>query len=142
MNANALDTLSFDKLVPSDSKYLKKEDFDEDGSIVTIKGFKYESIKTDDGEEDKVICYFEEFEKGLVLNRTNASLIPICTGAKTAGDAKGRQLVVYVDPTVSFGGKIVGGLRLKKVPGAPKAAPRMAKPAPVVDDFDDESIPI
>jgi len=135
MSANPLDSLTFDKLVPTDSKYLRKEDFDEDGEVVTIKGFKYEDIKTDDGGlEQKTVLYLEEHEKGLVLNRTNASLIPICTGAKTAGDARGKRVVIYVDPTVGYGGKVVGGLRLKKVPGAPKQRPAAAAGV----DFNDE----
>lgn len=141
MNISTLDALTFDKLVPSESKYLKKEDLAdfEDGAIVTIKGFKYESIQTgDDAAEDKVICYFKEFDKGMVLNKTNASLIPICTGARTAGEARGKQLVLYVDPTVSYGGKIVGGLRLKKVPGAPKAPRAVARPPEREPGSDDD----
>jgi hypothetical protein len=38
--------------------------------------------------------------------------------------------VVFNDPTVSFGGKITGGLRIKKPSGPPKAAP-------VRDELDD-----
>ena len=124
-NSNSLDNLSFDQLVPSDSKFLKKEDFDEDGEVCTIKGFKHEDIKTDDGGlESKTVMYLEEHEKGLVLNRTNASLLPIVTGAKTAGEARGKKIVIYVDPTVGYGGKVVGGIRIKKVPGAPKQRPQ------------------
>jgi hypothetical protein len=124
-----LNALNFDQLVPKTSKYLSKEDVGEDGVILTIAGFRLEAINTDDGEEDKVILHFEESDvKPMVVNRTNAQLLKQITGAQTAGEAKGRQIVVYNDPSVGFGGKIVGGLRIKKVPGAPKVVRPAAPP--------------
>lgn len=130
MNLNAL---SFDQLVPSNSKYLTKDDVGEDGVILTVKGFRHETIKGDEGEEDKVILHFVEDVKPMVLNRTNSQLIAVATGAKVAGDAVGKQIVVFNDPTVSFGGKVTGGLRIKKLAGAPK--PATAKAAKF-DDLD------
>ena len=115
------DAMSFDDLVPVESKYLTKNDVGEDGVILTIKGFKRETLKSDEGDEEKTVMYFEEDYKPMILNRTNAQLLPICTGAANAGQARGRQIVVYNDPTVGFGGRITGGVRLKKVPGPPKA---------------------
>lgn len=121
----SINDLDFDSLVPSKSKYLAKGDVTEDGVILTIKGFRKEVIESDDGDEEKTVMYFEEDGyKGMVLNRTNAQLIPVATGAKTAGEARGKKIVVYNDPTVGFGGKITGGLRIKKVTGAPKSAKR------------------
>lgn len=120
---NDLNSLTFDQLVPSNSKFLTKDDVGEDGLVLTIKGFRMETLKGDDSEEDKMVLHFMEDIKPMVLNRTNAQLVGVCTGAKTAGEARGKQIVVYNDPTVSFGGKITGGLRIKKVAGAPKAAP-------------------
>lgn len=126
-----LNNLSFDQLVPSNSKYLTKDDAGEDGVVLTIKGFRMETLKGDDGEEDKMVMHFMEDVKPMVLNRTNAQLIGVVTGCKTAGEARGKQLVVFNDPTVGFGGKITGGLRIKKIAGAPKAAP---KASDVLDD--------
>lgn len=118
-----LNALSFDQLVPKNSKYLSKEDVGEDGLILTIRGVRMETLKTDEGDEDKVVLHFEEDVKPMVLNRTNSQLLGAATGAKNAGEAKGKQIVVYNDPTVGFGGKITGGLRIKKIAGAPKPAP-------------------
>jgi hypothetical protein len=117
-----INALSFDDLVPSNSKYLSKSDVGEDGLILTIKGFKVETLKSDEGEEDKTVMHFIEDVKPMVLNRTNSQLVGVATGAKTAGEARGKKIVVYNDPTVGFGGKITGGLRIKKVTGAPKPA--------------------
>ncbi len=122
---NDLNSLTFDQLVPSNSKFLTKDDVGEDGLVLTIKGFRMETLKGDDSEEDKMVLHFMEDVKPMVLNRTNAQLVGVCTGAKTAGEARGKQIVVYNDPTVSFGGKITGGLRIKKIVGAPKSAPKV-----------------
>lgn len=129
-----INAMSFDELVPSNSKYLSKSDVGEDGLILTIRGFRMETLKSDDGDEDKMVMHFMEDMKPMVLNRTNAQLVGVATGAKTAGDAKGKQVVVFNDPTVGFGGKITGGLRIKKVTGAPRAAARS-------EDFDEASVP-
>lgn len=131
MNIN---DLSFDQLVPSESKYLSKGDVGEDGVILTVKGFRMESIKTDDGDEDKMVLHFRENIKPMILNRTNAQLIAIATGASKAGEAVGKQIVVFNDPTVSFGGKVMGGLRIKKLAGAPKQPGAPAEREPGSDD--------
>jgi hypothetical protein len=126
-----LNSMTFDQLVPSNSKYLTKDDVGEEGLVLTIKGFRMETLKGDDSEEDKMVLHFVEDMKPMVLNRTNAQLVGVCTGAKTAGEARGKQIVVFNDPTVSFGGKITGGLRIKKISGPPRQA------APKKDEADD-----
>ncbi len=109
------DNMTFSELVPTKSDFLKKEDVGEGGLIVTIKGFTRETLKSDSGaDEEKTVMHFVEELKPMVLNATNAQLIPVCTGAQTAGQAKGKKIIVYNDPTVSFGGKITGGLRIRK----------------------------
>lgn len=133
-----INSLSFDALVPSNSKYLSKGDVGEDGLILTIKGFRMETLKSDDGEEDKMVMHFVEDVKPMVLNRTNAQLVSIATGAKVVGEAKGKQVVVYNDPTVSFGGQVKGGLRIKKVAGAPRTAPAPAAAKARVPGSDDD----
>lgn len=123
MNMNMLENMNFDQLVPTDSKYLKKEDVGDDGVILTIKGFTQETLQGDDGDEMKIVMHFAEGDyKPMVINRTNSQLIPIATGATVTGEAVGKQVVVYNDPTISFGGKVTGGLRIKKVQGAPRPA--------------------
>lgn len=121
-----INSMSFDELVPSNSKYLSKSDVGEDGLVLTIKGFRMEILKSDDGDEEKMVMHFAEDVKPMVVNRTNAQLIGVATGARNVGESKGKQIVVYNDPTVGFGGKITGGLRIKRVGGAPKTAPRAA----------------
>jgi hypothetical protein len=120
MNEN-LDNLSFDQLVPTNSNFLKKEDVTEDGVILTIKGFRHDVVKDENGQnEQKVVMDFMEHGyKPMVLNSTNSQLLKNATGCTVAGQAKGRKVVVYNDPNVSFGAKVTGGLRIKRIPGAP-----------------------
>ena len=129
MNSQDLNSMSFSQLVPKVSNFLSKEDVGEDGVILTIRGFKTETVKGDNGDETKVVMHFmEEGYKPMILNNTNSNILGKILNVATAGEAKGKQVVVYDDPTVGFGGKITGGIRLKKVSGAP-AAPRAAKSA-------------
>ena len=117
-----INSMSFNELVPTNSKYLKKDDVGEEGVILTIRGFKEETIEGDGGDEQKIVMYFMENYHPMVVNRTNSQLIGIATGAANAGEARGKKIVVYNDPTISFGGKVIGGLRIKKLATAPKQA--------------------
>ena len=133
MTTQDLNSLSFDRLVPSESTYLAKDDVGEDGVDLTVRGFKRETVKGDAGDEHKIVMYFVETGfKPMILNKTNANRLAIATGVSTAGEARGKKVNVYCDPMVEFGGKIVGGLRIRKATGAtPKAAPAGT-------DFDDD----
>ena len=128
-----INEMTFDELVPSQSKYLAKNDVGEDGLILTIRGFRREEVKGDDETELKVVMYFVEDVKPMILNRTNAALLAGATGVAKAGEAKGKQIVVYNDMSVSFGGRVTGGLRIKRIAGAPKTAPKSA-PGSSLDD--------
>ncbi len=130
-----INSMSFDQLVPTNSKYLTKGDVGEDGLILTIKGFKEEIIEGDNGDESKIVMYFVEDINPMVVNRTNSQLIGIATGASNAGEARGKQIVVYNDPSISFGGKVTGGLRIKKIAGAPRS---VAKADPIDDIGSDQ----
>ena len=65
----------------------------------------------------------------------SAALLAGATGVAKAGDAKGKQIVVYNDMTVSFGGRVTGGLRIKRIAGAPKPAPKAAAGSSLGDDI-------
>ena len=130
-----LNSMSFDTLVPKNSKYLAKEDVGTGGLILTIAGFKREAVKGDDGDEDKIIMYFAEDVKPMIVNRTNAALLAGATGVATAGEARGKQIIVYNDASITFGGKVTGGLRIRGTDAVkPRPAPARAQAAPPIDD--------
>lgn len=113
------------------SKYLKQDDIG-DGKLVTIAGFKKENVGQE-GEpaEHKWTVTFEELDKPLVLNATNIQLAEKACGSDDTDDWIGQKIVLYVDPNVSYGGKLVGGIRIR----APKTK---AKPAPARDEIDND----
>lgn len=102
-----------------ESKFLKKEDLDYDnGNLVTIKSIDQQNVGAADGEEELKWCMsFREFKKPMVLNSTNIQLATKALGTDETDEWIGKKIVIYVDDNVSFGGKLVGGIRIRKVRG-------------------------
>ena len=95
------------------SKYMKISDVP-DPVIVTIMGVKQVNVAKDDAEpEMKWAIKFEEFDKPMVLNTTNLQVAARVLGSKDTDDWKGKEIVLFTDPNVSFGGQITGGLRFR-----------------------------
>lgn len=120
------------------SKFLRKEDFDED-RVMTIRNVKLEDMPGDSGDQ-KWVLYFKEEAKGMALNVTTIRVLEQAFGDDT-DHWVGNRVMVYVDPNVSFGGKVVGGLRLR----TPKKQATRAPTPPVDESFDhdfaDKSVP-
>jgi hypothetical protein len=120
------------------SKYLAKADFD-DEQVCTIKGVKQENLAKDDqAEEFRWVLYFRDapVPKGMVMNITTIRVLEQAFGGDT-DHWVGNKVIVYVDPNVSFGGKVVGGLRLR-IAKQTKAAPGPAQAAAEAEKLDDE----
>lgn len=118
------------------SKFLKKEDFEED-RVLTIKGVKLEDMPGDQGQQ-KWVLYFREEPKGLAMSVTTIRVLEQAFGSDS-DQWIGNRVKVYVDPSVSFGGKVVGGLRIRTPKAGPKAAAPAPAPAPArVPGSDDE----
>lgn len=113
------------------SKFLRKEDFDDD-QVCTIKTVKLEEVAQG---ETKWIIYFNQHSKGMVLNITSIRVLEGAFG-DDSDDWIGKKVMVYVDPNVSFQGRVVGGLRLRP-PKKQTPAPEVA-PAPKDTEFDDD----
>lgn len=110
-----------------ESKYLKKEDVGEDGTIVTIAAFERVNVAMEnDAPEYKWTMRFEEFDKPMVLNSTNINLCEKALGSDNTDDWIGKKIIVYNEPNISFGNKLVGGIRVKP---HRKAAPPREIPA-------------
>lgn len=118
------------------SKFLRKEDFEED-RVMTIRGVKLEEMPGDSGDQ-KWVLYFNGEPKGMAMNITTIRVLEQAYG-DDSDHWVGNKVMVYVDPNVSFQGKIVGGLRLRT---PKKQAVKAPTPPPVDDDgFGDSSIP-
>jgi hypothetical protein len=124
------------EMIPSN--YLKQSDFDSSGAIVTVKGLEQKNVAQDDQEPDvKWVIYFREFAKPLVLNTTNINAMAEACDSDHSDDWIGQEVVVYVDPNINFGGKRVGGLRVRKYQTAAPVAPpvRVGLPPAVGSGF-------
>ncbi len=91
-------------------------------------------------KESKPVLYFEEAQKGLVLNKTNATTIVKSYGDDT-GNWTGKEVQVFPTKT-EFKGETVDAIRVRVVQEAQPAAapPAAAAPisAPMADEFGDE----
>lgn len=122
------------------SKFLKKDDVG-DGILVTIKELSEENVAMEDQPpEVKYILSFQENAlpdgsdmKPIVLNWTNIQLCAVATGSKNPQEWPGKKIVLYTDPNVSFGGKLIGGIRIRA------ARTKQAEaPAPKAEPFEDD----
>jgi hypothetical protein len=91
--------------------YLKKEDLRGD-TIATIEGLTATVVLGD--SRKKLIVSFRELEKPLILNKTNIRELVQILQTKDIAAWKGRQVMLYVENSVSYGGKIVGGIRVRQ----------------------------
>lgn len=122
------------------SKFLKKDDVDP-AKLVTIKGISQANVAQEDQPEElKWTMHFKELDKPLVMNSTNIQLCTLALGSDETNDWIGKQIVLYNDPSVSFAGKITGGVRIRKPKNQVSQA---ANAAPAADPaaFEDDDIP-
>lgn len=94
------------------SKYLKKEDILRP-TILTIDHVKGEMIDSDNGKEQKAVMLWRGSNlKPMIVNKGNWITLADAYGEESDGWS-GHQVEVYVDPSIMFGGKRVGGLRIR-----------------------------
>lgn len=115
--------------IMKNSKFLAQGDCKDHPILLTMTSVQQENVAKEGAEaENKWTLCFEECEKPLVLNRINMELIAQITGSTNTDNWRGKKIVLYSDPTIQFGGKLVGGLRVR-APKTPKTAPAAAAPA-------------
>ena len=114
------------------SKYLKASDLQ--GRNVTVKMGRVEQEKI--GDDMKLILYFQGKEKGVVLNKTNATNISDAYGPDT-DEWTGRKVVLYT-AFVDFQGRSVESIRIRKPRDADliHSGPAEQKKAVVPPQFD------
>ncbi len=109
------------------SRFLKKEDCGQ-GILLTIKGCTEENMAKEGAPEELRWClHFVETDKPFVLNSTNGQIIAGFIGNDNTDNWVGHKVVLYNDPSISFGGKLTGGIRAR----APRNQPKPAQAPPV-----------
>lgn len=121
------------------SNFLKKEEVDP-ARLVTIATVDEQNIAKEGAPEELKWClHVDELDKPLVLNSTNMQIIARITGSEETDEWSGQQIVLYNDPNVSFGGKIVGGIRVR-APKNKSATKPSAKPTVPFDKDDEDGL--
>jgi len=100
------------------SKWLKASDLDDQDMTVTIKSAVVQMIGQGEDQQQKLVLFFQESEKGLVLNKTNAGIIERLHGGDT-DHWIGKRVTLWPNHDVQFGSEVVSAIRVRsRAPGA------------------------
>ena len=95
-------------------EYLKQGDFEKgEEKVLTISGGQMETVGNGEDADNRPVLSFSDSDSKLVLNKTNIQLIFLAHGATNTDELKGKKITLYVDQTVAYAGKIVGGIRVR-----------------------------
>ncbi len=109
---------SFNDLLPG--KLFGADDVKNGPITLTIAGYEAGTLKGQDGEEKANFITFEGTDRRLVVKPALVECLKeIFPSGKSA--SIGQPVGAYHDPDVKFGGKKVGGLRLRKATGSAAA---------------------
>ena len=112
-------------------KWLGAKDLDYGSRAVCIKSAAFEEIGED--RERKAVLYFQNEDKGLVLNKTNDSLITAILRKENIEEWIGQWVELYTEK-VTFKGQPHDAIRVRAVSGGvPEAMP---------DGWDEDDIPV
>jgi hypothetical protein len=82
--------------------------------VLTIARIAFEDVIGTNGKAQKRrICYFRENVKPMILNSTNCKAIARLYNTDLMDAWVGKQIQLYADPNVRFGGERTGGLRIR-----------------------------
>lgn len=117
------------------SKYVAAEDLQGRDVTLTIARVALEEMQSHDNQKThKPVAYFEKATKGLVLNRTNATIIADLYGDET-DMWTGKRIIIYPTRVKAFG-KTVDAIRVRDLVPA-KAKPATPVEEPSIDDAED-----
>jgi hypothetical protein len=121
------------------SKYLKADgDLPDEGNLIlTMDHVQMEDVGSASETELKPVLYFRDSDKGLVLNKTNASTISGLYGPET-DEWSGKKIALF-SQEVDFQGRQVLAIRVRmKKPQVAAQEPVAAAAAPkgAADDSD------
>ncbi len=105
--------------------YLKAADLQGRRVSATIDRVEMETLGSGSDAEQKPIVYFQNKEKGLVLNKTNGNMIAEIAGTEETDEWNGVKIALY-PAKVDFQGKRVDAIRIDYPAGQPKPQPSAA----------------
>ena len=89
-------------------RFLKGMDLEQEFTTMTIDHADEETLMG----EAKLVLYFEEEDRGVVLNKINTRRLIEAFG-DDSDDWIGKRITLYTEP-VDFNGKVTDAIRLKK----------------------------
>jgi len=125
------------------SKYLRAEDLKAEKKF-RIKALTVEVVGNDRKEEEKLVVWFTNDKRGLVLNKTNNRTLRGAFGDDTS--AWHKKIIAVFPAMVDYRGKMTPGLRVRIPPpkqtgtagnGQAAAAPPQPQPAVPVQQLDE-----
>jgi hypothetical protein len=95
------------------SRYVNKDDV-QTPVMATIDTVRFDTIQGRSGgeDEDKPVVYFRDNVKPMILNNTNWTTLEDTYGPES-DDWTGKTIELYCDPGVMYGGKRMGGVRIR-----------------------------
>lgn len=113
-----------------ESKFLTKDDVGP-GALLTISGVERVNVARDNEAPEFQWClHFNESPKPFIVKSTNGQIIAQFLNSEEMNDWRGRQIVLFHDPTIQFGGRVMGGIRARapKIKTAPAPGQAMQNP--------------
>ncbi len=126
-----------------DNKFVQQSDVDPP-ILVTIDAVKEEDVSmADKPEKIKYVIYFKEDVKPWAPGYETLQIVHQINGSGDTDDWPGTVLVLYREPNITYGGKLVGGIRCRPAKQQVQADPvvppsreeyRGETPPPATDD--------
>jgi hypothetical protein len=101
---------------PKDDATMTADYVKENGPFeLTVKGFVKRRYTDKDGKvENAWVMLFEEDIPGVKLNMTRQAQLFEIMGTAQIDNIVSRKIIVSHDPSIRFGSKVVGGVRLER----------------------------
>lgn len=96
--------------------YLKADDLQNRRVKVTIEDVRMEDLGQGEAKERRAVAHFVGKDKGLVLNKTNWSILEDVCGSGDSDDWAGYTVTLHVTK-VEYQGKRVPAIRVSDQPG-------------------------
>ena len=114
------------------SDYLKADDFGGIEAKPVLATISHVTLETMNDKTEKICLHLRNYDKGILLNKTNATTIASYAGPDT-DDWNGKQVVIYV-AMVEYQGKSTEGIRVRQPKPQAQSKPiAQAQPDPSFD---------
>jgi hypothetical protein len=95
------------------SRFLKKEDCDPPLTVTIDHVEQQNAAELGEKPEYKFCLFFRGNIKPMVLNPTNGKLIARALGSKESDNWVGKDIELFHDRNVTYGGQLTGGIRVR-----------------------------